>query len=486
VDPATASYVSSAVPHQVLYLEPLLELASDGSLKPSLAREWSYNSAGDELTIKLVDKAVFQDGTPVNAEAVKFSIDRAGQKEGRPAGMTLPTTIPTGTSVVDDRTVVVKLSKPSPDFLHFLTAAFPFCPVSPTAYKRPDDPWGFRQAILEKPVTAAPFKLTGWQRNQTLRFEKFDGYYKGAPYLDAVELRVVLEAAQRATLVRTGEMEISNNISPQDVASLEADKNLVVTRMDGSRSVTATFNGFGVFGPDNPKTQQWRQAMMMATDRDTIQKSILFGIGRVSDSPLLTFQDGYKSTKKWPYDPKKAQQILKDTGFDFNHTINLWFPAGGFTGDKAMTEAIQSMWQSIGLKVKLRQFNDLPTMYSTITNEGQNDSWDVDMVAWSMSPASADRIYGLFNKDGNVNKGGLTNYVDDSGMVDRLTTEILTTIDNNKRHELLAHLQGILMEELPHLFLFGQGYVWASSKKVKGLEVWSLETLDMRKAWLAA
>lgn len=485
VDPAAASYVSSAYPSQLFYLEGLLDFSKDGAIVAGLAKEWAYDATGTELTLKLVDNAKFQDGTPVNAEAVRFTVERAIQKEGRPNGLLLPTILPKGVRVLDANTAVVTLNKPSPDFLGYLTSAFNYCPVSPTAYKTADDPWGFRSAVVERPITAGPFKLTAWEKNQSRRFERFDGYYKGAVSLDAIEERVVLEAAQRATLIRTGEAHAVNNIFPQDVASLKNEKSVNVQLLNGSRSVTATFNGLGVFGPDSAKTRLWRQAMMMGIDREAILKNQLLGIGRISDSPLLDFQDGFKSTKVWKYDPKAAKQQLQDNGFDFNHTVVMYFPSGGFTGDKTMTEAVQAMWQQIGLKVTLRQFNDLPTMYSTILQEGQNGSWDVDMIAWSMAPVSADRMFGLFNKDGSVNKNSITNYVDDDGQTDKLTNQIIITTDDTKRRQLMIELQTHIMDDLPQLPLFQQGFVWALGQKVKGGTPTILETIDLRRAWMA-
>lgn len=148
--------------------EGLTAFDADGNIVPNLAKSWEISDDGLEVTFVLQEGVTFHDGTPFNAEAVKFTFDRfIDEATGNPSKASIGPL--TGTEVVDEMTAKMTFSAPFAPLLSFLTDPFAGI-LSPTAVEAAGDEFG------NAPVGSGPFKFVEWVKGDHITLERFDEY----------------------------------------------------------------------------------------------------------------------------------------------------------------------------------------------------------------------------------------------------------------------------------------------------------------------
>jgi peptide/nickel transport system substrate-binding protein len=228
-------------------------------LEPGLAVEMpEVSEDGLEYTFKLVEGVSFPDGTPFNAEAVKWSIDRVVALEGDPNW--LVTSFVESVEVVDEYTVQFKLLAPV-NYFPLLVATQPYSPVSPNCYSAD----AFDADSLCGGV--GPYKMVKWERDVELVLEAYDGYPGPAPKTSKIIVKYYADSTTMRLAVESGEIDIaSKTLNPTDYADLEEAGELQVIEGPGAQIRYICFN---VTTPPFDQAEV-RQAVAAAVDRDAI------------------------------------------------------------------------------------------------------------------------------------------------------------------------------------------------------------------------
>ena len=193
-----------------IWSERLLDLKTTGDFGPSVAKGYDISPDLKTITIPLRDDVKFQDGTPLNAEAVVWSLQQAKDAGKLAAGKRVEKI-----EVADNYTVKVTLNSPNNQVIYDLARVFLY---SPTAFKKNGEEWAINNA-----VSTAAFEVTEFKRDIVLKMKKFDGYWRpGKPYLDSVELITVKEPATAAAMMRAKQADIWMASTPQEAADLKA------------------------------------------------------------------------------------------------------------------------------------------------------------------------------------------------------------------------------------------------------------------------
>jgi len=183
-------------------VECLLDLDSSGNIIPWLATGWQFSSDLKTLTLTLRKGVKFHDGTDFNAQSVKYCLDLA--RTMRP-----DLKIVTSIDVIDDYTAKLNLSAYAPNLLIGLTGNSGKI-YSPTALQTKGD------ANKTLPVSTGPFKAVSYQRDVSLKFEKFTDYWqKGKPYLDGIEFNFIADAVTRLVSFKAGEAQFLATLDPK-------------------------------------------------------------------------------------------------------------------------------------------------------------------------------------------------------------------------------------------------------------------------------
>ena len=274
----------------------LVFLDARGNIVPDLAERWEVASDQVTWTFHLRKDVQFHDGSPFNAEAVRFTIERAigPGSPASPAKRYL--SVIDRVEVVNDATVRIVTKGPSAPFLSNL-AQVRAAIMSPSAVEKAGTNVG------HAPVGTGPFRLAEWRRGDKLVLERNDAYFGDKAGVRRIVYRTVPEAATRARQLETGEADIALRLSPFEAKRLGAKPGLEILRTVSIRPVVFYLNTRKK--PFNDV--RVRRAVNLAVDRKELIQNVLSGEATPLDSPLAAGLPGHVHVQDLEYDPARAR-----------------------------------------------------------------------------------------------------------------------------------------------------------------------------------
>jgi peptide/nickel transport system substrate-binding protein len=326
-----------------LFAETLIKQDVSGKFLPMLATGWDIQNDGKAIVFKLRRDVAFQDGTPFNAQAVKFNLGRFLVPNVTAPARQYMTDLES-VDVVDDYTVRVNLKNKSGVMLSML-AVEPGSMMSPTAIQK--DGADFSR----KPVGTGPFKIASWSGDQLVA-ERNPQYWRKAadgkalPYLDRVEIKVVANSAIRIIELKSGNTQLVDFLENKDVAQLAQVPGVAL--VEGRVPVTMLL-AFNVTQPpfDNPRL---RKAVALAIDRNALAKVITGQAGGPLSSlePPGTWVYDAK-VQGHPFDIASAREEFKASGFKEPITMTVIQR----DPDIQVAQLVQSMLKKAGIEIKV-------------------------------------------------------------------------------------------------------------------------------------
>jgi len=284
----------------VPWAERLIVCEKDGSLKPNLAESWTTDPDAGTITFKLRNDVVFHDGTPFNAEAVRWNLQVMLDAKTLPNSSNVKSV-----EVLDEYTVQVTLNEFSARMLYALWRPFMF---SPTAFEENGKDWCIMNA-----VGTGPFKVTKFQQDVGLTLEKFDDYWReGRPYLDGIDIKIVKEAATCAAMIQSGQADFWYQAPNKEGAELR-DKGFGYKVWPTTIIILAPDSK----NEDSPLANKVvREAIEYAIDRDAMTQALGYGFAKAMIQPVLpegaAADPAFEERK---YNVEKAKQLLADAGY---------------------------------------------------------------------------------------------------------------------------------------------------------------------------
>lgn len=440
--------------------EPLVMIGADNTLQPHLATSWTANEDASVWTVELREGVNFTDGTPFNAEAVKFSIERVLDPEvptsqrGRLAQIAEVT-------VVDEYTVDIILTEPYSD-LPFLLAQTASFIVSPTAARELGEDFG------SSPVGTGPFIVDSFVSNESATLHKNPDYWQETGNVEILHVRRVSEYNTRRGMLETGEAQLIQDVLPEDLAALSEVPGVTVVTRSSTRQFMISMNVM----QEPLGDVRVRQALNYAVDKEAITEFLFNGTAIVADSPVPSSAAGYTPIGAYPYDPERARELLAEAGYPDGFEINLWGPTPGrlLMGTET-TEQVQADLANIGVRATITQ-NDGAANIEMITLPPEESLQAGKGLMYLGGPA-ARGIQAFFNDffhtDSWAPNAANRNFYSNP-RVDELIDEAGRTGDPERKQELYDELQAILMEDAPWIYLFTISLLWAHDSDVTGLE----------------
>ncbi|WP_052690566.1 ABC transporter substrate-binding protein [Pseudarthrobacter chlorophenolicus] len=317
--------------------EPLIERnPQSGELEPKLATEWKATS-DTEWTLKLREGVNFQDGTPFNAEAAAFTIDRAvNSKLGCNVEGYVFGDADLDVKAVDATTLTVTTPEPDP----ILPLRLSFLEVVPTSTSTTEK--------VREPIGTGPYKIDSWDAGQKISLSSWDGYWGDKPAYAKAEYQWRSESSVRAAMITSGEADIAMGLSPDDnIGDLGVDypnNETVALRMDANE---APLNDIRI-----------RQAVNYAIDKEGIVNSLYQGKHQVAAQLVPEGIVGHNDALKgWPFDLDKAKSLVaeaKADGVDTSKQISLVVRSAQFPKITELAQVLQEQLSQAGLNVKLK------------------------------------------------------------------------------------------------------------------------------------
>lgn len=306
----------------------------------SLAESMEVADDGLSYTFVLREGLKFQNGDPITAEDAKFSFDRY-----KGANAELIREFVREAEVVDERTIRYNLSEPWPDFLTiFGTPASGVAWIVPKAYIESVGEDEFKNA----PIGAGPYRLKSFKPGNEIEFEASEHYWRKAPEVPDLLLRMIPDAATRLAAIRNGEVDFAYGIQGDLVREAQADPNLRVV------SAALAVSNFAIFASQYDTSSPWsdarvRQAANLALDRAGMNEVAYAGLATVSNSIIPHVMDFYWAPPAIPYDPEAAIALLTEAGYPNGFDGGEIFASS----DDELAEFVQANLAAVGINMRL-------------------------------------------------------------------------------------------------------------------------------------
>lgn len=447
---------------------PLMELDADlnfeGMLADSITTEDNKN-----FIVHIDDAATWSDGTPVTADDVVYTALRlASPVIGNTAMMYYVfegvgddgfvaegAESIDGIQKVDDKTVqfTTKEEMPITTFENSYARYLLTLPKH-VIEQYSEEELSTADWFNHPDVVSGPFIVTDFDVDHYISYEANKDYWKGAPKIDKLNIKIV-DGSQLYAGLQSGEIDITqqtmSDIPQEDYESVEALDNVDVVY--GS-PVT---NQSVFIQTKNVPDVKVRQAMLYAIDRQQILEELLNGHGEIVDGFLSSASPFYDdSLTPVSYDPEKAKALLEEAGWDGSQTIRFYVNSGDSTFVNAAS-IIAAEWAAVGIKAEIQTVD-----FATLMSVAGTEDYDVLAVQYTYAPVDPyPDVAWLLGGEGSW-----TGYSDDT-LNDALTKSQLTS-DPEETKELFSVVDKKVQEDVPMFSAYVISAQGAVSKRITG------------------
>lgn len=469
----TDSPTASIMEHMI---ETLFEFTPEGRIVPRLATAFTVSPDGKTWTVKIRTGIRFHDGTPFNAEAVKFNLDRVLDPATRAPWRFLIDRI-TEVTVVDDTTVRLVTAAPFAPMLSHLAHSGTGI-QSPTAIRR------LGADYSRSPVGTGPFKFKEWVRGDRVVMTRNDDYWGEKAYLDELVFRAIPDDGARVLAMEGGAVHVAVRVPPRDIERLAGVRGV---RVDHTTSVRTIYVAFNTQRPPfNDK--RVRQAFNYAINKvaivgtSTPPRGALAGTARVSDAPIAPNVQGYSPIMTYEADLDRARALLAEAGHARGLTVTFHHPTGRYVRDAEIAAGIQALLRRVGVEARLVTM-EFGTYVATIRGPRAIDEIQMSMLGWGTITGDADYgLYALFHSSQWPPQFNTAFYKNER--VDALLEQGRSTMDQAARNRLYRDAMRIIMDDAPWLFLHSESQVTGIRAEVQGLIVHPTERMVAQRAWI--
>ncbi|TNC11261.1 ABC transporter substrate-binding protein [Methylobacterium terricola] len=426
--------------------DKLVDIGPDLKPVPQLATEWAWSDDRKTLTLTLRPGVRFHDGEPMNAAAVKYSLERhlklpGSQRRGEIAPIDT-------VEAVDDLTVKVTLKTPFAPLLAQFTDRAGMI-VSPKAAERLGD------KFATAPVCAGPYRFVERVPQDRIVVERFDDYWnKGAIQIKRIEFRPIPDTTVRLTNLRAGQLDLIERLAPTDLAQVKRDPKLKVGQAYELGFSGVVFNTGREGSPvADPRV---RAAFEAAIDRNAITQVVYNGEYLAGNQWVSPKNPNYVTDYPVPKrDVAKAKALLKEAGIE-KPAITMMVYANNDAPQ--VGQVIQAMTREAGFDVKLQA-----TDFTTSLDQADKGNFEAYLYNWSGRPDPDGNTYSFLACKTPLNYSRYCNQDADSAMnAERLTT------DPAQRKAAWKRLADRVLADKPLVYLFHRRLLWAYSQRLTG------------------
>jgi peptide/nickel transport system substrate-binding protein len=437
LDPTSAA--AGAIDN-VLYsnvFEGLTRFMSDGSVVPGLAESWEISEDGTSYTFTLRDGVTFHDGTTMDAEDVKFSLDRARAEDSANAQKALFAGI-SDVTVADPGTVTVTLSAPDGNFL-FNMAWGDAVIVAPETI----------DGIKQTPVGTGPFKFDQWVQGDRIEISRNPDYWGAAPALEKATFKFISDPTAAFAAMMAQDIDAFAGFpAPENLPQFEADPRFqVLVGSTEGETILSTNNKLPPL--DDVRV---RKAIAHAIDRQAIIDGAMFGLGTPIGTHFAPHNPDYVDlTAQSAYDPDMAKALLAEAGFADGFTTTLKLPPPSYA--RRGGEIIAAQLRAVGINTEITNLEWAQWLEEVfrgkdfgLTIVSHTEPFDIGIYA------RPDYYFQYDNPEFQA-----------------LMSTLGETSDPAKRSDLLAQAQRMIADDYVNGYLFQLAYPTVADARIRGL-----------------
>jgi len=459
LDPTLSrSYVGRIVYSQMC--EKLYEIDETLRIVPQLAAALpTFSDGGKTMTIKLRAGVKFNDGTPMNAEAVRFSLDRHRTMKGSNRRSEIEAI--TAVEVVDPLTVRARMKAPSAPIVAAL-ADRAGMPVSPAHANKLGDKFG------TAPMCVGPWTVVERIPQDRIVLEKSTHYFDPSQArFDRLIFRIIPDDNVRLANLRSGDIDVMHLVGPTDAVGLRKEGRFDVSSVTGLAYTGITINQHNKTGKSNPpgdlgtplaNDPRVREALDLSIDREALNQVAWDGQYTPGCTPISPVSPFYDKSRKCPArDLAKAKKLLADAGLAGGYAFEMTIVND--PQQRRLGEVIQGMAKEAGFTITLK-----PSEFASALDDNDAGRLRAFLIGWS----------GRVDPDGNIHQfhtcGGTlntTNSCDEA--IDALLNRAREVSDHAQRAALYRDaIEKFAFARRNIVYLYHQNYIVAFPKSFKG------------------
>ncbi len=452
LDPTSAA--AGAI-DQVTYaniFEGLTRFTSTGAIVPGLAESWEISDDGLTYTFRLHDGVKFHDGTTMDAEDVKFSLDRARGEDSQNAQKALFAAI-SEVNVIDPLTVEIRLSEPDGNLL-FNLAWGDAVIVAPESIEN----------IKTNPVGTGPFRFAGWVQGDSITIEKNPDYWGTPAKLERATFKFISDPTAAFAAVMAEDVDAFTGFpAPENLAQFEADPRFqVLVGSTEGETILSTNNRMPPL--DDVRV---REAIAHAINRQEIIDGAMFGFGTPIGTHFAPHNPAYVDlTGLSQYDPELSRKLLAEAGYPDGFTTTLKLPPPSYA--RRGGEIIAAQLAEVGIKVEISNLEWAQWLEEVfrgkdygLTIVSHTEPFDIGIYA---------RPDYYFQYDNPAFQA--------------LMEELNATTDPTRRAAMLGAAQAMIAEDYVNGYLFQLAALTVANAKIRGL--WAnapTQATDLTAVW---
>jgi peptide/nickel transport system substrate-binding protein len=458
LDPSLSrTYVGRIIFSQIC--EKLYEIDEGLNIQPQLAAAMpAVSDGGKTVTIKLRPNVKFNDGTPLTAEAMRYSLDRHINLKGSNRRSELESVA--AVEVVDPLTVRLKLKAPFAPLTAQL-ADRAGMPVSPAADKKLGDKFG------TAPVCVGPWQFVERIPQDRIVVERSPHYFdQSAARFDRIVFRIIPDDNVRLANLRSGDIDVMHFVAPTDASSLKKEGRFDVASVTGLGFNSITINLHNKTGKTNPpgdlgtplaNDPRVREALELSIDREALNQVAYDGQNTVGCGPISPNSVFFDKTRKCPArDVARARKLLADAGLGGGYKFEMVIVNN--PPQRRVGEIIQGMAREAGFDISLR-----PSEFASALKDNDDGKHAAFLIGWS----------GRVDPDGNIHQGqacggSLNATLACDEKIDALLNRAREVTDVAQRRALYREAIDLLGARRNTIYLYHPNYIVAFPKTFKG------------------
>ena len=441
----TASNTAWSLYNSLVWIDDDLEIV------PALATSWEISDDGTEYVFHLREDVTFHNGETFDADSVVATWETGMDPSNDYANAYAEAD---AVEIIDDYTV--RITTPEPNST-FLTRLATFWAMVPPDYIREVG----IDAFAQDPVGTGPFRFVSRSAGDRVEMEaNLDYWEEGLPRVERLVYRVIPDPSTRLAAIQTGEIDIANRLTFDQVRTMEGNADVDVVTYLNDRAYYVAFKNIGN-GVDTPlESREVRLALNYGLDRYGVIQAIFGGQAEPLASFIVEGNLGYDADlmEPFPYDPERARELLAEAGYADGFEISMSCPADGYVNINEVCLAIQRSLAEIGVEVAV-DFRTTNSFWSepqyAVTGPMYVDSWSSEIGE------ALPRLQGAL-LPGNY----YTTWHDDE--LEALTHAIEQEVDREARAELYQEMHTLMTEDPPFIFLYQPLIFEAKRSNVEG------------------
>ncbi|WP_295526088.1 ABC transporter substrate-binding protein [uncultured Pseudacidovorax sp.] len=465
------------------FWDSLVTSRDGGKLDPGLASSWK--SLDDKTWEFKINTAIkWQDGTPVSADDIVFSFQRARSVPGSVASYSGALRSVESVTAKDAGTLIVKTSTPNP--MLPLEIASIYVVSKHVGEKARTEDYNSGKAV----VGTGPYKFISYTPGDRTVFERNPAYWGPKPQWEKVTYRFINNGAARTAALLAGDVDVIDKVAVTDVEKLRKDPKVSVYTYPGLRVLLlqpTLREGPNEFITDNagkvldknPLTDvRVRQALSLGINRKAIVDRVLQGTVTEANQWMPKNSFGYNpEVKDIPYNAEQAKKLLAEAGYPQGFQIAIHVPGDRYPQAPETVQAVAQFWSRIGVKTKVEV-----VPWSVYSGRASKNEYAVSVIAWGNGTGEAG--YGLLQTLASYDpkRGrGINNWGRYSNEnVDKALDAATVEFDARRREAIFRHAAKLVTDDVGHIPLFHYQNIWAAKKGLKVVPLLSDRTTAMQ------